>query len=95
MIVYEPTGVAGPTATVMVELPEPGAGIDAGLNPTIAPAGNPDALNAIAELKPLETAVVIKLVPLVPWAAEIEFDEAEIVKALATVKVRVTGVAAV
>ena len=95
VIAYEPIAVVVATAMVIVELPEPGAAIDAGLNETVAPGGSPDALKAIAELKPMETAVVIMVVPLVPWATEIEVGEAETVKVEATVKVRVTEVAAV
>ena len=43
----------------MVEDPEPGAAIGAGLNAAVVAVGSPDALRAIAELKPPETVVVI------------------------------------
>jgi hypothetical protein len=75
---------------VMVEDPEPGAFMDAGLNAAVAPAGSPDALREMAESKPPETAVVIVLVPLAPRATETEPGKAEIVKAGGAVTVRVT-----
>ena len=56
---YVPAGVDDPTMSVMVEDPEPGAAIDAGLNAAVVAVGSPDALRAIAELKPPETVVVI------------------------------------
>jgi hypothetical protein len=43
----------------IVELPEPGAGIEVGLNATVVPEGTPDADKLIALLKPLLTLVVI------------------------------------
>jgi hypothetical protein len=49
--------------TVIVEEPEPGAGIEAGLKLTVTSAGCPDALKAIAESNPLEAMVaMVKLV---------------------------------
>jgi hypothetical protein len=87
--VYEPAGVDEPAASVMVDDPDPGAAIDVGLNAAVAPVGSPDALRAIAELKPPETVVVILLVPLDPWATETEVGEADIAKAGA-VTMRVT-----
>jgi hypothetical protein len=70
--------------SVRVEVPDPGAARDAGLNAAVAPAGSPEALRARAELKPPETAVVIVLVPLTPLAVrvtETDAGEAEIVNA--------------
>jgi hypothetical protein len=72
----------------MVEDPEPGAAMDAGLKVAEAPEGKPEALNAIAELKPAEAAVVILMVPLAPGEMVAEVGEAEIVKP-ATVRVTV------
>ena len=43
---------------VAVELPEPGAAIEVGLNVAVAPVGRPVALRATAALKPPETVVV-------------------------------------
>jgi len=50
---------------VRVELPEPGAAIDVGLNAAVTPAGSPVAEREMAELKPPETVVevVVVLVP--------------------------------
>ena len=49
---YVPTGVLAPTVIVMVELPEPGAGIGFGLKLTVVPAGVPAADKVIAALNP-------------------------------------------
>ena len=54
-----PVGVDDPTEMFIVELPEPGAGIEVGLNATVVPEGTPDADKLIALLKPLLTLVVI------------------------------------
>ena len=75
-----PATVAGATARVMVEVPEPGAAMDVGLKLTVTPAGWPLADNAIAASKPPETAVLIVEVPLLPCTTETEVGEAEIVK---------------
>jgi len=66
---------------VRVEDPDPGAPIDVGLNAAVAPVGNPDALKAIAELKPPETVVVMVLVPLLPCRTDTDAGEAAIVNA--------------
>lgn len=64
-----------------MEVPEPGAAIDAGLKLTVTPVGAPDAVRATAELNPPATAVVTVEVPLLPAATEAAVGEAEIVKA--------------
>ena len=66
---------------VTVEVPEPGAAIEAGLKLTVTPAGTPDAARATAELNPPETAVVMVEAPLLPGATETSVGEAEMVKA--------------
>ena len=50
---------------ISVELPDPGAAIDAGLNDAVTPDGSPEAESETAELKPPETVVemVVVLVP--------------------------------
>jgi hypothetical protein len=75
---------------VMVDVPEPGAAMDVGLKLTVTPVGWPLAVNAIAELKPPETAVVIVDVPLLPCTTETEVGEAEMVKAGVGVEVTVS-----
>ena len=80
VIVYVPVVVVEATAMVIVDVPEPGAAIDVGLKLTVTPVGWPLALNAIAELRPPETVVVIVEVPLLPCTTETEVGEAEIVK---------------
>ena len=52
--------------SVKVELPLPGAAIEAGLKLAVTPEGNPEADNEIAELKPPLTEVEIVLLPEVP-----------------------------
>ena len=89
-----PAAVDGPTLSVMVEVPEPGAAIDTGLNVAVVPLGSPVALRAIAELKPPEPTVVIVVVnvllPLAPWGTVNEFGEAVMVNAPKGVTVRET-----
>jgi hypothetical protein len=63
VIGYVPVGVLAPTVMVMVELPEPGAGIVLGLKLTVVPEGMPEADRLIALLKPPMTVVVIVEVP--------------------------------
>jgi len=75
-----PVAVAEPTAMVMLELPEPGAAMDVGLKLTVTPVGWPDAVKAMAELKPPETAVVIVDDLNEPSTTETEAGEAEMVK---------------
>ena len=65
---------------VIVEVPEPGAAMEVGLNPTVTPVGCPVADSAIAELKPPETVVVIVEVPLLPCATDTDVGEAERLK---------------
>ena len=54
------------TAILIVDVPEPGAGIVEGLKVTLTPEGAPDADNETKELKPPETAVVIVTLPDLP-----------------------------
>ena len=49
---YVPTGVVDATVMVMVELPEPGAGIVCGLKPTVVPDGMPEADRLMELLNP-------------------------------------------
>ena len=75
-----PVVVVEATARVMVELPEPGAAMEVGLNVTVTPDGWPDEDKPIAELNPPETVVVIVDVPLLPCTTETEPGEAEMEK---------------
>jgi hypothetical protein len=65
---------------LMVELPEPGKGMDVGLKLTVTPAGWPVADKAIAELNPSRTVVVIVDVPLLPRITETEVGDAKMLK---------------
>ena len=51
---------------VAVELPEPGAAIELGLNDAVAPAGRPEADNEMAELNEPEIEVETADVDEVP-----------------------------
>jgi hypothetical protein len=66
---------------VIVDVPEPGAAMDAGLKVTVTPVGWPVADKATAELKPPETVVVMVDEPLLPCTTETEVGEAASVKA--------------
>jgi len=59
-----------------VDVPEPGAAMDAELNAAVTPVGNPEALSAMAELKLPEIAVVIVLGDLAPCTTDIEVGDA-------------------
>ena len=77
---YVPAVVPLPTVNVMLEVPEPGAGIVDGLKLTVVPAGAPVADSAIELLKPPLTVVVIVEVPCEPWFTLREVGLAEIAK---------------
>ena len=63
VMVEVPAAAVLPAVKVRVELPEPGAAIDVGLNAAVTPEGSPVAESDTAELKPPETVVEIVLVP--------------------------------
>jgi hypothetical protein len=72
--------VLDPTVMLMVELPDPGAGIVLGLKLTVVPEGIPEADKLMALLKPPLIVVVIVDVPRLPWAMLSEAGEAEMLK---------------
>ena len=53
-----PVAVVDATARVMVEVPEPGAAIDAGVKLTVTPVGCPVADKPTAELNPPRTCLL-------------------------------------
>ena len=73
---------------VIVELPDPGAGIGFGLKLTVVPDGTPEADRVIALLNPPLIAVVIVDVPWLPCPTLREAGEAAIVKFACAVTVR-------
>jgi len=76
--------------------PDPGAGMVAGLKTTFTPVPCPEAVNAIAALKPPEMVVVIFEVPVAPRAIVNVLGEAVIAKVfVAVVTVSVTVVVSV
>ena len=58
------------TVNVSVELPLPGAAMDAGLKLAVTPVGRPEAERETAELKPPLTVVEIVVLPELPWMIE-------------------------
>ena len=75
-----PVAVVEATVMVMVELPEPGDGIDAGLKLMVTPVGWPVADKATAELNPPKLATPIVDVPLFPRPTVTEAGDPEMVK---------------
>src|ERR1044072_4182565 len=75
-----PAVVVVPTKMVIVAEPLPGEPIYDGVTLAVAPAGNPDALKAIAELKPFAIVVVIVAAPETPGTVDSESGDPEIVK---------------
>lgn len=82
--------VVEPTVMVIAELPDPGAGIVAGLNVTVVPAGMPEAERLMELLKPPLIPVVIVEVPRIPCITLREVGEAETEKPAEPVTVNVT-----
>ena len=76
VMVVVPSGACAPTATVIVEVPEPGAGIGFGLK--VRPV--PRVLRVTAELKPPLTFEVMTEVPELPLATVIAVGDAVRVK---------------
>ncbi len=77
---------------VIVEVPDPGAGIVLGLKLTVTPVGIPDAVSAIELLNPPLTALVMVDVPWLPCTTLSEDGDADRLKLGAAVTVRVTVV---
>ena len=63
-------------AKVRVELPLPGAAMEAGLKLAVTPEGKPEADNETAELNPPLTAVEIVVLPEAPWTIDTLAGEA-------------------
>ena len=75
-----PTAALGPTAKPRVELPVPGAAIDAGVNVGVTFAGRPLTESATELLNPNRAEVLIVTEPLLPCSTESELGEAEMLK---------------
>lgn len=95
VIVEVPAAAVLAAVKVSVELPEPGAAIEAGLKAAVTPEGRPLAENDTAELKPPETVVEIVLEPLLPAATERLVGDALIVKLGEVAAFTVTGITVV
>ena len=70
VIVDVPVAAVLLAVKVSVELPEPGAAIDVGLNAAVTPEGSPLAESDMAELKPPETVVETVVVFFTPCATD-------------------------
>ena len=68
------------TVNVSVELPPPGAAIEAGLKLAVTPVGSPEAVRDTTELKPPLTDVEMVEVPVPPCATVRLVGDAVIVK---------------
>ena len=98
VMVCLPSAAFAPTVTFMVDDPEPGAAMELGVNVTVWALPCPVAEKVIAELKPLETAVVIVAAPEPLRATVIAVGDALMVKlgfVLTGVTVKVTVVVSV
>lgn len=69
-----------PTVIVITEVPEPGAGMLAGLKLIVVPDGAPEADRLIALLKPLLTVVVSVEAPCIPCMTLSDAGDAEMEK---------------
>src|SRR5581483_408126 len=90
-----PTAAVLLAVNVSVELPPPGAAIEAGLKLAVTPAGKPEAERATAELKPPLTVVEMAVLPELPCvtdklagdAASVKLGDAAALMVRATVEV--------
>ena len=69
-----------PTAKPSMELPDPGAAIEVGVNVEVTFAGRPLTDNPTRLLNPFSAEVFIVTEPLLPCWTESEVGEAEILK---------------
>jgi hypothetical protein len=95
VIVDVPATAVLAAVKVSVELPEPGAAMDVGLNAAVTPVGSPLAESDTTELKPPETVVEIVLVPELPAATERLVGDALSVKFGEVAAFTVTGITVV
>jgi hypothetical protein len=95
VMVDVPAAAVEATVSVSFDVPEPGAAMEAGLKAAVTPVGSPDADNAIAELNPPDTVVVMVEVPLLPWTTETAVGEAASVNAGEAADVTVSEIVAV
>jgi hypothetical protein len=75
-----PVAVDEATAIDMLDVPDPGDGMEAGVKLTVTPVGCPVADKATAELNPPEMPSVTVEEPLLPCTTDAEAGDAEIVK---------------
>ena len=77
-----PAGVDVPADTNIVDEPEPGAAIEAGVKLATAPEGKPEAVKETAELNVPEMAVETVVLALVPCCTDRLDGESETEKSL-------------
>jgi hypothetical protein len=75
-----PVAALAPTAKFRVELPLPGAAIDAGVKVGVTFAGRPLTDSATPLLNPLRAEVLIDTEPLLPCCTESELGDAAMLK---------------
>lgn len=80
VMVRLPVRAVRPTLTVIVDVPDPGAAIEAGLKLTLFALPWPDADNVIAELNPPEIEVLTVTVPELDRATVMDLGDALRVK---------------
>lgn len=80
VMTWAPIAAPLPTLIVIVEVPEPGAAMEVGLNVTLCAPPCPVADKVIAESKLPSAAVVMVTVPVAPWASVIAVGDALILK---------------
>src|SRR5208337_1172367 len=80
VMVWDPVLAREVVVTFIVDVPEPGAGMDAGLKLTVTPEGWPVSDKVIGQLKPFSAAVVIVEVPELPLTTVIAVGDALMVK---------------
>ena len=86
---WAPIAAPLPTLIVIVEVPEPGAAIEVGLNVTFCAPPCPEVDKVIAESKLPSAVVVMVTLPVAPWASVIAAGDALILKSALTDEVTV------
>ncbi len=93
--VAAPVAAVALAVSVRVDVPLPGAAIDAGAKLAVTPAGKPDAESETAELNPPLTVVEIEELPEVPCTNERLVGDALSVKFGDAAALTVTAIVAV
>ena len=95
VIVRVPVAALDFVLMVIVEVPDPGAAIDVGLNVMVSRLSSPEAERLMGELKLPDATVVMVTLPELPRTIEMDVGEAESVKAAGEDEVTVREIVAV